>query len=248
MSAQIIALVAVLTAVGVAVAWSWGTRRDSRRRERVFAFAITRGWTFEHEAPDLVDRWTGFPFGRGQHREATTAVRGHVGGRPFVAFEYTFLQEDEKDAVSLSGMGAHYSVVVVDLPTFLPQVVVEPRSVVQRALSTGVELESEDFNRAYRVSAPDPKVASDLLTPRTMAMLLSRPRIAFRVEGTHLISWVDGLMDPMDVLRRLSTLDAVIDGVPGFLWAEHGQRQPMRRPSPFLDPRHGSGPAPPRPA
>jgi hypothetical protein len=231
------ALYLFVAAVVASVGWAaWALGRDSRRRERIMAFAVRRGWSYTMRDPLLVDRWIGFPFGRGEKREATAVLSGEVGGRRFTAFEYTYVLNRESPSSTRSGVShvqqkRRFSIVVVDMPNFLPKVVVMPgrrfdRLAAAAGAAQDIELESEDFNRAFRVSAPNPKSASDLLTPRTMAMLLSRPRFAFRVEGAHLVSWQPGTLDPMDVLRRASTLDAVIDGVPAYLWADHGERLP----------------------
>ena len=87
------------------------------------------------------------------------------------------------------------------------------------------ELESEDFNRAFRVStaiaAARPRTCC---RPRTMEMLMTRPAFAWRTQGTDLVTWAPGVIDPMDLLARLDTMEAVIDGVPPLRVARSGHR------------------------
>lgn len=213
-----------LMVVGFAAA-AWQLTRTSRRRERLAAFAIARGWTFEMADPTLLHRWFGPPFGRGERPEATAVVRGIVGGRPMTAFEYTY--ETVRDQDNHFRAKQRFSIVVIETPAFLPSVTVMPErrfGRLETALGTSqdIELESEAFNRAFRVTARNARAASDLLPPRTMQMLLSRPPFTFRVEGRDIVSWQPGGLEPMDLFRRATTMDAFADGIPDFVWADHG--------------------------
>jgi len=84
-----------------------------------------------------------------------------------------------------------------------------------------VELESEDFNRRYRVATRDPKFAYDVLNPRTMAALLARPVLHMRLSGEDALCWESGRLEPTDLLARLSTLHVLINGIPSFVWSDH---------------------------
>jgi hypothetical protein len=84
-----------------------------------------------------------------------------------------------------------------------------------------IDLESEDFNRKFRVHANDRKFASDVLTPRTMQALLARPETSWRISGTDILGWSDGRMTPLLVTTSVSTLELVLDGIPSFVWKDH---------------------------
>ena len=66
----------------------------------------------------------------------------------------------------------------------------------------GVELESEDFNRRFRVRSDDPRTASDVLHPRMMAALLNGPFFDFRMESTDALSCWPGRMTLDEVDER----------------------------------------------
>ena len=53
---------------------------------------------------------------------------------------------------------------------------------IGRLTNRDIELESEDFNRAFTVSCPDRKFASDVLHPRMMEFLLQHRALAFRFD------------------------------------------------------------------
>jgi len=214
-------LLAAFAALACAIAyWQW--KQAQKRREALFVFAVNRGWTFTVEDPSLTDRWVGAPFNQGDRRSATNVMRGTESGRSMIAFDYRY---DTKD--SDGDRTTHtYSVVVLGMNGYLPTLHVEPESFVDRigaavGFVDDIDLESEDFNRAFRVSAYDPKFASDVLSPRTMEFLLSRPAVAFRIQGTDVISWKPGSLVPVDLIARASTLDAVIDGIPEFVWKDN---------------------------
>ncbi|MDP9823148.1 hypothetical protein J2S59_002957 [Nocardioides massiliensis] len=91
---------------------------------------------------------------------------------------------------------------------------------VGRITNRDIELESEDFNRAFTVTCPDPKFAYDVLHPRTMELLLRSRDLAWRFEGDTLLAVSSGKHSPAEVTRVLGVLDAVLDGIPEFVWRE----------------------------
>jgi hypothetical protein len=223
-------LVPVVFAVGVAAfvalaAYSWWA--DQRRREQLMAFCRSKGWSFAPEDPSLVGRWTGTPFGQGERRRARQVVTGTDRARSMVAFDYSYVTSSTDSKGQRSETTHRFAVVVLALPTWLPRLQLTPESLLSRAaaavgLDPDIELESEDFNRRYRVSARQPKFASDVLTPRTMQALLARPATAMRIDGNVLMSWEGGQLEPVGLLSRLATLHAFVDGIPGFVWKDHG--------------------------
>ena len=127
-----------------------------------------------------------------------------------------------RDASLVAGAGAASAPVgyLLGLPTRMPRPAMGAAAAI--GLDPDIELESEDFNRRYRVSARQPKFASDVLTPRTMQALLARPATAMRIDGNVLIGWESGQLEPVGLLSRLATLHALVDGIPGFVWKDHG--------------------------
>lgn len=189
-------------------------------------FATTRGWSFTVQDNSLAAHWVGEPFGQGDRRRVTNVVRGTVGGRGLTAFDYAYDTTTRSDGVE-KRTTHRYAVVVIAMRAYLPTLQVSPESALHRiAAAAGViddiDLESEDFNRKFRVSAYDAKFASDVLHPRTMEMLTARPAFAFRLQGTDALAWTSGALAPLDIVTRSSTLDAVLDGIPDFVWKDNG--------------------------
>lgn len=230
-------LLPVLFGVGVVAVLVGGYLLDRKRRERLMQYAVARGWSYVGEVPELVDRWQGEPFGRGDHRRARNVLTGTEAGRPFTAFDYSFQTHSTDSKGNRSTTTHHWSVVVVPMPTWLGTVQVVPESVLDRVagavgLVQDLDLESEAFNRRFRVSASSPKLASDILTPRTMEYLLAMDAEAWRVCGSDLVGFAQGSLDPAEVVRTCAVLGRVIDGVPSFVWKDAGAAGSQYSPEP----------------
>jgi len=217
----VLGLVAVI-AVGVV-----GYKIEQKRRERLLQWCVNRGWSYVDEDPSLVNRWSGAPFGQGDHRRARSVISGTEKGRPFTAFEYSYQTHTTDSKGNRSSTTHRFGVYAVGLPAYLPTLQVTREDMFRRMAGAmgfhrDLELESEDFNRAFVVSARDPKFASDVLTPRTMEYLLTVPDVQWRIEGTSMLSWDSGRMAPEQIVVTTAVLDRVLDGVPSFVWKDHG--------------------------
>ncbi|MDQ1704784.1 MAG: hypothetical protein QOF18_1150 [Frankiaceae bacterium] len=222
-------LIVVLVALGVPLAAylayrSW--QQEQKRKELLLQWATSNGWTFTEEDDSWCGRWNGAPFGLGDHRRARDVIAGAAGTRTFVAFDYSYQTHSSDGKGNTTTTTHRYVVTAVRMPTALPDLQVTPESVFSRIGHvlgmSDIELESEDFNRRFRVHGPDPKFASDVLSPRTMQALLGCGDVSWRINGTDIIGWYDGKLDPTGVQSTMATLGTVIDGVPSFVWHDHG--------------------------
>lgn len=218
--------VGVLLLATVAVLGVRRYRSDQARRLGLFAFAEQRGWAYHGVDPgDLPARWTVRPFGQGEDRRAAVVVSGVWAGRRFVAFDYTFTTTTSADDPGAGDTVTwRHRVTALPMPGSLPGLRICRAGLGGRVASAlggeDIELESEEFNQRYRLRCPDRKLATDVVTPRTMAALL---RVGHPGElvaaGTDLLAVDRGEHTPETLLRDLAALSAVVDGVPGFVWA-----------------------------
>lgn len=207
------------------IIWSWV--RNRARRDALVTLAAARGWSYAASDLTLCMRWYGVPFGRGENPKATNVLTGAVGSRTFTAFDYAYETHSSDGHGGRSTQVHAFSICVVPLPAPLGAVQVEPENALERfagsmGLMQDVALESEDFNRRFRVSAADPKLASDLLTPRTMEYLLAMPPLAWRTEDVSLVCWRSGKLEPDWVVMAVGIADRVVDSVPTFVWKDRG--------------------------
>jgi hypothetical protein len=216
----IVGLVVVI-AVGY---YQW--QREQKRKEELLTWAVSNNWTISAADDSLCQRWTGDPFGEGDHRHVRNVINGTWKTTPFVSFDYSYQTHSSDGRGGRSTTTHHYAVTALNLPAWLPTLQVTPENLLTRLGNavgiTDIELESEDFNRAFRVHASDPKLASDVLTPRSMQLLLSRPHFSWRIEGADILCWQEGEQHPADVTAVVCTLLDVVNGIPSFVWHDHG--------------------------
>lgn len=228
MSAALIPLVFlafVALAVGAAV---YSYRQAKKRREEFAAVAAQRGWAYAARDDRWTTRFEGSPFGHGHDRRASNVVSASHDGRAFIAFDYHYATTEH----STDANGHHtsrevshdYSVIALDLGAAFPALWVTPEGFFGRALgrllNRDIELELEEFNRAFTVTCPDRKFATDVLHPQMMEFLLHYRDMEFSFrtgsvcivrEGRHSIPEVDG---------KLQVMDGIADRIPEFVWQE----------------------------
>lgn len=218
---RLLAVVAVLGVLGAAAGWWW----QRHRRERLVTWAQAAGWSYTAHDPGLglATLQAGRPFGQGDARTVSEVLTGSYDGRAAVSFTYGW------STGSGSERREHRRHVVgVALPAYLPVLEVTAQGVGARVATAfgarDLDVESAEFNAAYRVDAPDARTGHAILHPRLIERLL-RPDargIDWRIEGTWLLSWAPGTTDTARIAPRLGVLSAVVRGVPRHVWLDHG--------------------------
>ena len=220
----VLLFVAIAVVFGLVGYLHW--KREQKRRALLAQWAAANKWTLLDEDDQWCSRWQGNPFGEGDHRRARNVLTGTWKGKPFVSFDYSYETHSSDGKGGTSTQTHRYAVTAVALPAYLPRLQVTPESLLTRFGNavglSDIELESEDFNRAFRVHANDPKFASDVLTARTMQLLLSRPHLSWRIEGSDIICWQTGEQEPVAVNAAVATMLDVVAGIPSFVWHDHG--------------------------
>lgn len=196
--------------------------RATQRTAALAAYCTARGWRFSAADPyGLAGRWSGPPFETGRRRHVRNVITTEVDGRAVVAFDYSYVVRQGKHTKTYE-----YGVVALGLPCRLPWLHVAPEHPFTR-LGTmlgmeDIELESEEFNRRFRVRCASPKFAHDVLTPRTMHALLAMGPIEFRFSGSDALCYELGFLDPGHLLARVGALRTVVDGIPSFVLRDRG--------------------------
>jgi hypothetical protein len=215
-------LVVLAVAAGIALV-VFSFVQAAKRREAMSAYAVSRGWRYEESQPLLVDRFDGAPFGIGHGRSATNAVYGQHDGRDFVSFDYKYL--------TTSGSGKDrrttthsFSVLALSMGVPLPSLRVDPENLLERVVgrvtNTDIELELEDFNRAFTVSCPDRKFASDVLHPQMMEFLLQHPDVGWRFERDSMLMVSGSQRSVEEIDATLALMDQITDRIPDFVWRQ----------------------------
>lgn len=202
-------------------------RAQTKRREALSAFSRSRGWAFNPGTRPLPSGWSGTPFDEGRSKRIASVVTGLLDGLPVEAFDYTYVTDSSSSNGRSESTTHHYAVCALTLPTYLPRLSVSPENALTRmghaiGLGSDIELESDEFNRAFTVRSTDPRFASDVLNARVMERLLAAERAAWRIDGNRVITWWGRPLDPLRLLSRSAMLRGVVEAVPGFVWRDHG--------------------------
>ena len=220
---ELLLALAVVAVLGIG---SFAVSRHLYRKRvaELTAWAQANGWTYTERANELTDRFLGTPFGSGFGRSASHLLSSTMNGRPVVAFEYRY-KERQGSGKNQRTVTYTFAVVSTTLPVARPTLQVTHEHLGTRLLNAvgldDVQLESEEFNRAFRVSAEDQKFAYDVLHPRTMEWMLADSRameLPFRFERADVLTWDSGRLDPQRAAWAATYLLDLVDRVPQFVW------------------------------
>ena len=199
-------------------------RRHRREVAATTAFADARGLTLVLDDPAWAETLATPPFTLGRRHRATFVLQGTVGGRAAMAMQFRYVTTGQDAQGNPSDDTHHVAAWALALPSPLPPVLLTPENVLTRVArvfgSDDVHLESEDFNRRYRVSAQDRRLAYDLLPPRSMQLLLSGEKIGLSTDGQWLVGWQVGAQDVGRLDERWALLGRLLDNVPRFVWTD----------------------------
>jgi hypothetical protein len=203
-------------------AWFFTERAERRRHERNRAYATRLGWEYRPEDPSFVDAFESPPFGVGRKRLATDVMGGIVRERGIVVFGYRYVTGSGKNREVHD-----VRVCAVRIPGRIPQVRFSPENPATRLMvafgGTDVEVESEEFNRRWRVWSRDVRAAHAILTPTMIDRFLDDDLTWKTVtfEPGFLIMCADGKLDLPSTPLPLDTLCDIADIVPGFLTQDY---------------------------
>ena len=202
-----------------------GYVKDKQRREGLASWAASKGWSYERtDTSGLVGRFDGTPFGTGSSRRATNVVRGTYDGRSMLAYDYRYTTSSTNSDGTSSSTTHQFSVLVTELGVAFPELSVTPEGMIKRFFgrltNTDIELESEEFNRAFTVNCSDRKFASDVLNPQMMELLLQQPEVAWRFNQGCLLIIRSGEHTITELEAKLAWMDEILDHVPAFVWQQ----------------------------
>jgi len=218
-SGVVLIFAAFLAIAVVAVVFSYLAAK--KRREELAAFAASRGWRYEVEQPLLVDRFGGPPFGLGFGRRAYNVLYGSHDGRDLVSFDYEY-KTRTSDGKQTTTHVHRFSVLGLSMGLVMPPMSVDPENFLDRFVGrlsgNDIDLESEEFNRAFTVSCPDRKFASDVLHPQMMEYLLQHRQLGWRFESDSMLVIATGARTPAQIDATIAVMDGITDRVPEFVW------------------------------
>ncbi|NYH55298.1 hypothetical protein HNR06_004887 [Nocardiopsis arvandica] len=223
----LVLVIAALVVVVVGVMVFAGSAAERHRSRALSAWAERRGWRYDRERPELVDRFHGAPFlERGSDARARHVLCAEWRGRRVVACEYgctaAHLHGRDRTAPYV------YTVVVVTLPEAVPLLQVEPVRGSPDTPSPPAGAHpwvsgQEEFDACFRVATVGDAFAGTVLGEGTRTWLLSRQGFApfcfpFRFAGQYLLSWERGRLDTGRVQARADAVIDLLERIPTGVW------------------------------
>lgn len=206
----------------LAIAWF----RDRPRAEAMTAEARKLGLRYsEKDKFGLLDEsFLLFRRTRSSYGEVDNVLFGTWHGYEVRVFDYEYMIS-ENNWRRLTGA-------VISTSGGWPTLAVRPETLVtatgdQLALS-GIEFESEMFNRAFDVRSDDPAFASALIDARMMEWLLDHsPRPGFEISGRWILAYRDQVQ-PWQVDSVLAMLESFVDRIPRAIRSLYPEALPPR--------------------
>lgn len=189
--------------------------RGSGNKRDVSLWATGHGLTYTHGTSRLFDYLHGDPYSHGYGTGIASVATGEYdGARVLIMVFRTRLASGETGAPAVT--------VAVDLPTAVPELSVRRATDADVVRGRDLQLESADFNAAFRISCAAPKFAYDVLSPTMMQFLLDDPRshdYRIRFDGRMLTIWRDGSVhDVADLERMFSFAQDIVGHTARFVF------------------------------
>jgi hypothetical protein len=222
-SGAVIAIVVVGIALVAGIAY-WSYKREKERKAALAAYAAGHGFQLTERDDSLIQRWgeSADPFDEGFDKRCENIMRGVWDGRPATLFDYTYhtweTSTDSKGNTTRHKESHHVAITAVQTDRPYPALSVRPEGFLGRAwgrlTNTDIQLEWEDFNRAFTVNCPDRRFASDVLTQQMMEMLMQERDLAWCIIGPDILTLRRGRHDPTELEVTMASLDQILDLVP----------------------------------
>ena len=225
------ALVVLLLVVGLSAVALVAYAQYRRRQARVgalLALAQCIGFTF---TVDDVDHVLDLPFGlfrRGDGRKLELVLSGTHNGLPLRLFDYWYYDETSDGHGGRSRSYHRFTCGILTVPAACPHLWLGHEGFFSHLGShlglRDVELESDEFNRRFRVKCDDQKFAFSVLDGRMMEWLLAADSFdTVEIVGPWVLLAV-GKLDPARWLDVGSWLDAFHAHVPQVVYSTYPPR------------------------
>jgi len=201
--------------------------RARRQHEAEMAdWAAANGFSYQPTSPELAQMWSGEPFVGGWSGRALDVLTGKTpNGEQFCSFDYTYEQSTGKSTTTV-----HTWVLAVRLPAVLPWLTVTQEGIGSRIAEAfggqDIKLESDEFNKAFRVESGSQAFAYAVLHPRTMEWLLDphiRGLTPWRITGADMLHWRAGVPQYEWLLPQVQLMSQLVRQIPSFVWHDYGR-------------------------
>ncbi len=223
MSALVIVLV-LLVGAGVAYG-SYAIKK--KRRDALATFAKQYGFTYSADDPYGLPTSNDFRlFRQGEGRGCENVLTGTWQNMPVKLADYWYYTESTDSQGHRTKDYHRFSIVLADVSCRTPHVSVERESVFTKLADhmgfRDIDFESEAFNRAFNVKAPDKEFAFKLIDARMEQFLMDTGGdYGFEFSGPTMLVYCHRLR-PSELVPLVGTAKGFVDHIPRLVWNEYG--------------------------
>jgi hypothetical protein len=171
-------------------------------------------------------------FDRGDGRGCENVLAGTWHGMDVKELDYWYYEENSDSGSNRFSRNYYrFNCVVTEIPAACPHLTIAHETVFTRLGGylglQDIELESEQFNREYRVACDDPKFASDILDARMMQWMIEAKGWSLEVSDRYVLCYCKRLRPP-EVPALIHTLQGFRERIPRVVWDLYPSSPPGR--------------------
>ncbi|WP_078306986.1 MULTISPECIES: DUF3137 domain-containing protein [unclassified Mycobacterium] len=205
--------------------WFLSSRMRKKRIAILTAWARAHGWTYTADDQSLLGLSDGAPFGQGHSRTVQDAFNGTIDGHGFVSFQYSY-QVTTSNGERSSTTTYEFMVTCIATPPSSHCLEIKPEGVLSGFFGalgfSDLELESDEFNKRFKVKASPERFAYDVLNPRAMERMLADQKYSqpLRFENGRLLTWRTGKLDERKIADDVKYLIEALEPIPAYAWEQ----------------------------
>ena len=217
--ASVMPLVVILFILTAIVGVVLSAQAKNKREKLIRAWAYMNKYRFvpgdDHGA---IHRYDLDCLEQGLGRYAYNRVQGRMGDAPFEAFDYHFETTSTDSKGNRRTNHHHYSAAIMQAPAQLKPLFIRKEGFfdrVSRAVGfDDIDFESAEFSETFYVKSKDRKWAYDVVSQRTMELLLKMPQYRIEIGGPHIAVYRNSRFKPEEFGTAIYLAKQILEGIP----------------------------------
>ncbi len=212
-------LIIILFILAAIVAVVLQAHAQNKREKLVRAWAHINKYEFvPGRDPRAIHRFDLDCLEQGLGRYAYNRVRGMMGDAPFEAFDYHYETTSTDSKGNTQTHHHHFSAAIIEAPARLKPLFIRKEGFfdrVSRAVGfDDIDFESAEFSDTFFVKAKDRKWAYDVVSQRTMELLLKMPHYRIEISGPHIAVYRSKRFKPEEFGTAVYLAKQILEGIP----------------------------------
>jgi hypothetical protein len=206
----------------------YAIRAAAKRRAELLALAGELRLTFSEADPfNIPNMYGNFDvLSQGEDQEASNVLYGQISGYDIKAFDFEYQTEetdtDSEGHTTTSHQSHYFSAVIVDTAVIFKKLNIRPEGFLDRVAGAigfnDIDFESDEFSRKFYVKSEDKKFAYDIIHPRMMDYLLSKPGWSIQVLGRSILVENNRVFSKDEFRQCIEFIKGFLALVPEYVW------------------------------